>query len=149
MLFNLYFPLNSHRVVTPPPPPPPFSCLQLLYTLLSVIIISYYLIRYISWYITVAFMLFLHKLNKSYLRFHHPTHFAVRQGRTPLLSYLDAMHHGKSLQIFRRKWRHESVLTSRYSYVRSVSCTCRKGINSEVKNTRVQSCLSWAPLSNT
>ena len=33
----------------------------------------------------------------------------------------------------------DSVLTSRYFYVKSVSWTCRKGISSEVKNTRVQS----------
>jgi len=131
--------------------PPPFFHvhINLLFTLLSLIIISYYLIRYICWYITVAFMLFPHKLNKCYLRLHNPTHFAVIQCRTPLLSYLHAMHHGKSLQMFGRKWRHESVLTSRYFYVKSVSWTCRKGINSEVKNTRVQSCLCWAPFSNT
>ena len=80
------------------------------------LILSYYLIRYICWYITVAFMLFPHKLNKSYLRFHNPTHFAVIQCRTPLLSYLDAMHHGKSLQMFERKWRHE-CLNVTYQYI--------------------------------
>jgi len=38
---------------------------------------------------------------------------------------------------------------SRYVYAMSVSWTCRKGIHFEVKNTRVQSCLCWAPFSNT
>ena len=144
MLFNLYFPLNSHRVVTPSPF---FMFTVTVHTIIGdnnkLLPYSLYLLVHHSSFHVISPQI------KQVLFTFSSSDTLCRQGRTPLLSYLDAMHHGKSLQIFRRKWRHESVLTSRYSYVSSVSWTCRKGINSEVKNTRVQSCLSWAPLSNT